>query len=223
MAASAKTTLVDDAYSQLKERIRSNEMPPGFQIPEPELALNLGMSRTPVREALIRLDAEGLIELIPRRGVRVLPVKAEDMQEIYDILQALEPFAAMKLAMRKPGPEALAALEAAVAEMEAAIEAEDLERWAEADDAFHVGLLDALGNKRLSDFITRLYDQAHRARMLTLRLRELPRTSTIEQRNILESLKKGDPEEVQRLFNEHRERVGVELLDILGRLQITNL
>lgn len=60
-----------------------NLLPPGYQAPEPELALRFGVSRTTIREALIRLEAEGLVELIPRRGARVLPIRADDMKEIY--------------------------------------------------------------------------------------------------------------------------------------------
>lgn len=73
-----KNNRVADAYSQLKSQILSNQLSPGMQVPEPELSLQLGMSRTPVREALIRLQAEGLVELVPRRGLRVLPIKASD-------------------------------------------------------------------------------------------------------------------------------------------------
>jgi DNA-binding GntR family transcriptional regulator len=79
MQSHGKSSRVNDAYVQIKAEILSNRLPPGFQAPEPEVALRLGMSRTPVREALIRLEADGLVELIPRRGVRVLPLRAEDM------------------------------------------------------------------------------------------------------------------------------------------------
>ena len=128
--AAPKTTRVSDAYDRLKAEILLGRMPPGFQAPEPEIALRLGMSRTPVREALIRLEAEGLVQLIPRRGARVLPVRAEDMREIYAILTALEPEAAAVLAESGAKAEDLAALEVAVAEMEAALAAQDLDRWA---------------------------------------------------------------------------------------------
>ena len=116
-----KSSRVNDAYLRLKEEIRSNDMPPGFQAPEPEIAERLGMSRTPVREALIRLEAEGLVELIPRRGARVLPIRTEDMKEIYEILTALEPDAAAALAARNPSPEALQPLIQATDEMEQAL------------------------------------------------------------------------------------------------------
>jgi DNA-binding GntR family transcriptional regulator len=223
MPPKVKRTLVDDVYDRIKKRIRSNEMPSGHNVPEQELAEGLGVSRTPVREALIRLESEGLVEVVPRHGVRVLPIKAEDMREIYDILTALEPFAAMQLALTLPGPEVLRPMEHAVEDMEAALALQDLERWADGDARFHHELLGALGNRRLSEFVARLNDQVHRARMITLRLREVPKKSTLEQRAILEALRNGDGKKVERLFRKHRQRATEELADILSRLQITQL
>lgn len=210
-----RSSRVDDAYHRLKDQILTNAMPPGFQAPEPEIAERLGMSRTPVREALIRLEAEGLVELKPRRGARVLPVVATDMKEIYDILSTLEPMAAAQLAARRPTKEELGPLEATVQAMEAAMDANNLEAWADADDQFHRELLRVHGNKRLAGIAAALYDQAHRARMVTLRLRDKPMWSTAEHRIILNCLLAGDVEGVRDVFSEHRERASRELLNIL--------
>lgn len=212
---SEKLSRVGDAYARLKKDILTNALPPGFQAPEPEIAARLGMSRTPVREALIRLEAEGLVELIPRRGARVLPVVASDMQEIYEILATLEPTAAAHLAARHPTIEELEALEAAMREMESALDQNDLEVWAAADDCFHRELLRLHGNKRLKGIASALYDQAHRARMVTLRMRDKPVRSTQEHRDILNFLISGDAEGVRNVFVEHRKRASTELLRIL--------
>lgn len=216
-----KSTRVDDAYDRLKWEIRSNRLAPGYMAPETEIATYLGMSRTPVREALIRLEAEGLIELIPRRGMRVLPVALKDMEEIYEILTALEPEAAANLASTKPSLNDLAPLETAVDQMEEALDQEDLDQWAEADDWFHQRLLDLHGNRRLRTFVLSLYDQAHRARMMTLRLRSLPVESTAEHRRILENLRSGDVEATRAAFRAHRLRTRAELLDLLSRMEAT--
>ncbi len=218
-----KTSRVSDAYLRLKEEIRSNDMPPGFQAPEPEIAARLGMSRTPVREALIRLEAEGLVELIPRRGARVLPIRTEDMKEIYEILTALEPDAAAALAERKPSPEDLQPLIQATDEMEQALKDEDLDAWAAADDRFHIHLLELHGNGRLQAFVGALYDQAHRARIVTLRLRALPVKSTQEHREILERLAAGDADGTRKIFRQHRERAAKELLTLLDSYRLTQL
>ena len=150
-------------YARLKTDILANQLWPGFQATEPEIATRLGMSRTPVREALIRLQSEGLVALVPRRGARVLPVSADDMAEIYGILTALEPNAAAELAARHPDAAALAPLSAATDLMEAARGENDLDTSAAADDAFHRTLLNLQGNGRLIAMAGTLYDQAHRA------------------------------------------------------------
>lgn len=218
MPTAEKKSRVGDAYEQLKEEILSNRMSPGFQAPEPEIALRLGMSRTPVREALIRLQSEGLVELIPRRGARVLPIRAEDMREIYEILTSLESDAAAALAKRKPSPKDLAPLSKATEDMEEAVRDEDRDAWAEADDNFHRGLLELHGNRRLRTFVQALSDQAHRARIATLRLRDMPEKSTQDHRIILEALKAGDAVGARRAFRDHRERAAKELVGILEKL-----
>ncbi len=217
-ARTGRGSMVDIAYAALKDEILSTRMLPGFRATEPEVADRLGMSRTPVREALIRLQADGLVELIPRRGMRVLPVSAEDMNDIYEILTALEPHAAAELALRRPGLEVLAPLVRATEDMERALERPDLEAWAEADDRFHRALLELHGNARLTAIAGALFDQAHRARMITLRLREVPHRSTAEHRDILQALRDGDAERVRRIFQTHRERAARELLQLLERL-----
>ncbi len=82
------------AYQALRGIILSNEWSPGFQATEQEIADRLAMSRTPVREAMMRLQAEGLVAVVPRHGLYVLPVSSKDMQEIYEILTSLEATAA---------------------------------------------------------------------------------------------------------------------------------
>lgn len=220
MEKTAKATRVGDAYTRLREEIRTNRMPPGFQLPEPELALRFGMSRTPIREALIRLEAEGLIELIPRRGVRVLPIQPHDMAEIYEILTSLEPDAAAALAVRGPSEEELTPLVRATEDMEQALENSDLDAWALADEQFHKRLLELHGNQRLFDYVSKLYDQAHRARIVTLRLRPLPVKSTQEHREILTYLRNGEADAVRELFRVHRKRAAGELLKILEQVHL---
>ena len=223
MQDSARTTRVSDAYDRLKDEIRTNRMPPGYQAPEPEIAMRLGMSRTPVREALIRLEAEGLVELVPRRGARVLPIKPEDMREIYEILSALEPEAAAGVAASHPSPEDLRPLEEATADMEAALAVKDLDAWAEADDRFHLRLLELNGNRRLQRIISAVYDQVHRARIVTLRLRALPERSTREHREILEHMRRGDANAARAAFRAHREKSAVELIALLETYRLGQL
>jgi len=108
--ATPRSSLVDAAHNALRRRILDNAYPPGHQVLEQALAEELGISRTPLREALIRLQKEGLVEVIPRHGMRVLPVSPADMKEIYEILSALESMAAALAAKRRPSDAELAPL-----------------------------------------------------------------------------------------------------------------
>ncbi|MDW4499168.1 GntR family transcriptional regulator [Sulfitobacter sp. D35] len=223
MDVKRKVSRVDEAYDRLKSEIRTNAMPPGFQATEPEIALRLGMSRTPIREALIRLDAEGLVELKPRHGARVLPISAEDMREIYGLLISIEPDAAADLAaLGRPAAE-LRPLEKAMRDMEQALDAGSLDDWAAADDRFHQTMLELSGNKRREAFVKRLFDQVHRARIVTLRLRKPPVQSTEEHRDILEQIKAGNVETARRSFRAHRERTAAELMAILVDFRMPQL
>src|SRR5271166_6780242 len=96
-----KPSLVGGAYDALKEAIRNNVFPPGYQGSEKEIATQLGMSRTPVHEAIIRLQEEGLVRVLPRRGVVVSVISPNDMREIYEVIIALET-ASSELLAEKP-------------------------------------------------------------------------------------------------------------------------
>lgn len=215
--ARPRASLVEVAYRRLKDEIMNNRLPPGFQILETELAARLEMSRTPVREAVIRLCNEGLMEIRQRRGVRVLPISPEDMQEIYELLAILEPAAAAGLVRAGLSDAQLVTFEQAVDAMATALDDNDRDAWAAADDRFHRLHLDYLLNRRLARTIGQLLDQAHRVRMFTLHLRRLPVCSTADHRQMVAALRSGDAEHVSRLYREHRERAVGELIGILKK------
>ena len=207
----------------MRARILDNEWPPGHQALEQALALELGVSRTPVREALIRLHNEGLIEVVPRHGMRVLPVSPVDMAEIYAILTSLESLAAELAARRRPSAPELAPLEAACREMEAALAADDLDAWARADERFHLQLVSLCGNRRLAEVVVNFWERAHRARMVTLRMRPRPTNSTREHRAVMKAIRAGDATAAGALHRAHRERGALELTEILKQFRLTSL
>ncbi|MBL8235435.1 MAG: FCD domain-containing protein, partial [Bryobacterales bacterium] len=124
-----------------------------------------GLSRTPVREALQKLAGEGLVEVIPRHGARVLPVSPADMREIYQMLTALEPMAAELLAKKRLPPADLKPLTEASRDMATALKGDDLEAWARADERYHRHLIALAGNRLLAEAVQGLWDRAHRARL----------------------------------------------------------
>lgn len=218
-----RKSLTEKAYHRLKQEILENNMVPGFQALESELASRLGMSRTPLREAVIRLQDEGLVEVIPRRGMRVLPLSPHDMKEIYEVLTCVESEAAAMVAAQRPSETDLEPLQAATRKMEEAVNQGNLEDWAEADQSYHLALLNICENKRLVQIAFNHFDQAHRVRMFTLRLRELPSQSTREHREQLEALRSGNPLLVREMYRTHRERAAEELIGILKKYHLNNL
>jgi DNA-binding GntR family transcriptional regulator len=216
-------SLVESAYRRIRARILDNVWPPGHRALEQALALELGMSRTPVREALIRLANEGLVEVIPRHGMRVLPVSADDMREIYEVLTALEAMAAELVVRRKPAAAELKPLVEASRDMARAVKADDLDAWAAADERFHTHLVNLSGNRLLIEAVQNCWDRAHRARMVTLRMRPKPTHSTREHLEVVERIRAGDARGAFEAHRAHRERGSRELLAILERHGLQNL
>ena len=221
--AAAGSSMVDAAYERMRRRILDNVWPPGHRALEQEVALELGMSRTPVREALVQLQNEGLVEVIPRHGMRVLPVSPTDMREIYQILTALECMAAELLALRKPSDAQLQPLMDASAAMDLALKADDLDGWARADESFHAQLLELAGNRQLQATVLNYWDRAHRARMFTLRLRPKPVNSTQEHGQLVDCLRRGDADGAAQVNRAHRERANRELLAIFERFKLAQM
>jgi len=211
------------AYQAFKAMILDGRLKPSASYLESELAEWIGVSRTPVREAALRLEREGLVRVRPRRGIQVLPISAEDMKEIYQLLTSLEPLAAQLAAERGLSAEDAAALAQETERMEQALAANDLVAWAEADDAFHALLVEASGNKRLIEATTRYRMQVHRARMATLSLRPRPHQSTADHRALLACLISGDAIGARQVHFAHREAAGRMLTDLLERHQLDNL
>ncbi len=222
-ATSNEPGMVELAYRQIRQRILDNVYPAGYRALEREFAAELHLSRTPVREALLKLEAEGLIELIPRHGARVLPISAADMREIYEVLAALESTAAEIVTRQRPTAAQLKPLSDASRGMVAALKADDLDAWARCDEQFHRQLLELAGNATLIQMVQHLWDRAHRARMVTLRLRPKPVHSTDEHKAIVDAIRAGNPEETVRLYRAHRQRASVELLALLERARLDSL
>jgi DNA-binding GntR family transcriptional regulator len=221
--APARLSQTHRAYLEIRRRILNNDMLPNTQYLERELAAALKMSRTPVREALMRLGEERLVEVRPRHGVRVLPVSVRDVQEIYALLAELEAMAARMLANRRLSSEELARLEQAVAEMEAALARDDLIAWAAHDEIFHGLLAELSGSSRLTHFAGMLRGQVHRARMQTLRLRPKPTGSNRDHGAIVEAIRQRDGAAAAAILRRHRQQARAILLDLFAQRGIDAL
>nr|P70790.1 RecName: Full=Uncharacterized HTH-type transcriptional regulator in the TAR-I ttuE-ttuC' intergenic region; AltName: Full=ORFX [Agrobacterium vitis]AAB61626.1 unknown [Agrobacterium vitis] len=134
---------VSAAYHAIRNAIRTNVFPPGYQAAEIEIARQLGMSRTPVHEAMARLQEDGLVRILPKKGIIICALSPADIEEIYEVTIALEGAAASRLAMidAPVKAEVVALLRDATEAMVAALERNDLPGWAAADERFHETLV----------------------------------------------------------------------------------
>jgi DNA-binding GntR family transcriptional regulator len=218
------TTLQSErAYRELKKLILDNRLSAGAQLLEHEAAELLDMSRTPVREAMLRLQQEGMVEIRPRHGMRILPVSADDMRQIYEVLTSLESTAAYLVAERGLSGTQLAQLSDAVAAMDSALDADNLVKWSEADEQFHLLLVQFSENLRLVQMIGQLWDQAHRVRLLTLRLRPKPIKSNRDHEALVTAIRKRDAEAARQIHQDHRSKAGKMLTMLLKTLGLTQL
>ena len=211
------------AVQELRTRIFSGELAAGSDHLESELADLLGMSRTPIREAVLTLESQGLLEMRPRKGVRILPLSPEDMAEIYDVLTELESHAAEHAAFAGYEEDDLKALAKAIDEMDAALTASDLDAWADADECFHRELVRLGGNRRIEAIVAMMSDQVRRARTTTLFMRPLPTKSNEDHRKVFQAICDGDGETARSVHKQHRQEAKAILVDLLRRHRLRYL
>lgn len=213
----------EQAYTELKAQILNNTLPAGSQYLEQEIAEQLNMSRTPTREAMVRLANEGLVEVRPRHGMRVLPISPKDMAEIYDIITALESSAAGLVAGMGLVEDDLGLLIDAVENMDAALSADDLVAWADADNQFHTQLVQLTGNRRLIQLIDTYNDQGQRVRLTTLNMRPKPEKSNEDHRAVVDAILSGDSKKAREIHRLHRENAGKVLIQLLHENHLTHI
>ena len=196
----------DRALDYVKSRVLTGAFPGGELISEGEVAAALGMSRTPVREAFLRLEAEGLLRLYPQRGALVVPVSADEARAVIEARLVLEQFAATKVIGRGPAART-AVFEQLSTELQRQRDAAAASNWhefVEADRAYHDVTLKASGNAILSDFYSSLCDRQMRMTGESL-IHDQQRMATIldEHRSIAEALRDGDLQRTLGIVQTH--------------------
>jgi DNA-binding GntR family transcriptional regulator len=146
------TTSADYAYQELRHRIITKQLKPGQRLPEVNIAVQMGVSRTPVREALRRLASEGLVLIIPNSGARLAAPTIREIEDTFLVREQLECLA-IRLAAERIGERHLRRIEEALVEEARAIEDKDLETYLEVNEAFHKTVADASGNRVLSEYV----------------------------------------------------------------------
>ena len=208
-------SVVDQVYTAIRERITSGSLARGARVHQEDLAEELGVSRTPVREALRRLAAEGLVEMRTNRGARVADVDQAGMRVSYEARTVIEPGAA-RLAAAQRLEEPLARMRAAVAAQRRSLR--NVQRSFEANREFHLALAAASGNEFLSQFAERLWvariGETIYERQVETQERML--LDVREHEQILEAIEAGDGRRAESLTRRHLADAMKRSLDILG-------
>ncbi len=195
----------DRAYSFTKQRVLDSTYAGGDLLTEGEVADALGMSRTPVREAFLRLQAEGLLRLYPKRGALVVPVSVQEVESVMETRLLVERFAIDKvLADGKAAPELVAALLAAIERQEELAVASDSEGFVAEDREFHTIFVNAAGNPIVTGLYDSLRDRQRRM-IITSLLRDERRTASIlvEHRAIVGAIAAGDRARARDVLTTH--------------------
>ncbi|MCF1503716.1 GntR family transcriptional regulator [Afifella sp. H1R] len=205
------------AYHELKFRIMEGRLPPGTTLLEAEVANLLGLSRTPVREALIKLEEEGLVDVRPRHGISVRAQSIDDLSDIYDVFSTLEVKAVELAARRGIETNDGRRLSGILDQLERATQREDPVRWSHLDDQFHSELVSLSGNNRLCATLRQYWDQQYRARMAIVHMRPSTAQSDREHRAILQAVVERDIRRAAHLHQQHRDRADRLALELLRR------
>lgn len=197
-------------YQHLKRAILEQVHPGGALLTEAEIAEAVGVSRTPVREALLRLESEGLVALYPKRGALVLPVSAREIDEVVEARTLVEGHAARRAWERRA--ELVGALEPLLQGMRDARTAADTIAFMEADRAFHAAIVEIAGNRILADLYHRLRDRQMRMGVASMRFSpdRLDR-AIADHQAILAALSADSLERFTELVDEHVVRAAGDL------------
>jgi len=195
-------TLWQRVYRHLRTEILEGRLEPGAELGEVALAEQLGVSRGPLREAIGRLAAEGLVTVSPRRGAVVRSLSKEEFLELYQVREALERMA-VQLAVPRLTPEQFEELASLNERMAAHAAENEVESFFEANLAFHARLLEAAGNRKLEELYRQLLDQLGRYRLRSLTLRGNLKRSVSEHKAILRAARRGDAERAAELMAGH--------------------
>jgi len=198
--------LRERVYEILKKTIILGEIPPGKKIDEESLARQLGVSRTPIRESLCRLENEGIIEIIPRRGAFVLKHSKERIVEILLVREVLEGFAA-RLAVDHIDERTIEEMKSLLKGFSESNIRDRSKEYTQADLKFHTLILKKSKNTLLIGLMNILNDHIQMLRLRTVSLKGRPENSLQEHLKIIEALEKRNPSMAESLMRKHIQNV----------------
>lgn len=212
--ANAYLPLRDVVFNTLREAILKGDLKPGERLMELQLADKLGVSRTPIREAIRMLQQEGLAITIPRRGAEVAGMTEKDMEDVLQIREALE-ILAVRLASDKITTKQLEQLEKRLMAFEEAIKTKEVKQIAQTDMDFHDLIYDAAENPKLVTMLNNLREQIYRYRVEYLKDEKIYPRLIEEHRQVIIGLKNRDKEYVVEMMRKHVDNQANAVKDII--------
>lgn len=208
-------------FESLREAIINGILKPGERLMELQLAEQMGVSRTPVREAIRKLELEGFVVMVPRKGAYVSGISVKDIVDIFEVRAALESLAA-GLAAERITEEELDELEKVLFQIAAASAKESIDIVAEKDAGFHEILFQASRNQRLVNMITHLQEHIQRFRTTSLSVPGRTKHAIEEHKNIVDAIGERNVELAQALAREHVENAEQNFLKVLQEAEEKN-
>jgi DNA-binding GntR family transcriptional regulator len=199
-------SLGNQAYQEVKKIILEGQVIPGQKLNEGDLAKALGISRTPVREAINRLEKEGLVEIFPQRGAYVVQFSREDILELFLIREKLEGLAAY-LAAEKADEATLEKLEYCLRGFEEPFDDRDIQRYAREDFKFHQTLVNLSGGRWLKKLVGTLHDHIRIFRLTAVGSSARMKISLQEHHDIIAALRRRDPKGAEERMRRHIQHV----------------
>ncbi len=194
--------LRDVVFNTLRQAILKGELAPGERLMEIQLAERLGVSRTPIREAIRKLELEGLVLMIPRKGAEVAKISEKSLRDVLEVRRSLEELA-IELACQRMTPEAVEELERKQEEFKEAVELGNPMEIAETDEAYHDVIYKGTCNDRLVQMINNLREQMYRYRLEYIKDEDKRQILLLEHDNILRAVRQRKVQEAKEAMREH--------------------
>lgn len=194
--------LRDVVFNTLRQAILRGELKPGERLMEIQLANKLGVSRTPIREAIRKLELEGLVLMIPRKGAEVAEITEKNLRDVLEVRKALEELA-VKLACDRMTDEQMDKLKKAAKEFEEVLKTEDVTQAAETDVKFHDVIFMATDNQRLIQLLNNFREQMYRYRVEYLKKKEFHSGLIAEHEEIISCIQHARKEEAAEVVCRH--------------------
>jgi len=206
--------LRDVVFNTLRQAILRGELKPGERLMEIQLANKLGVSRTPVREALHKLEQEGLVLTMPRKGAEVADISEKSLHDVLEVRRALEALA-IQLACDKMSVDQIQELSDAAQAFRDTLDSGDITRIAEADVAFHDVIHLATGNQRLIQLLNNLREQMYRFRVEHLKKESYYPQLLKEHREMIGYIKARNKDEATKIATEHVDNQVNAVMDMI--------